>query len=411
MREDISQPSRPGKWFWAAIAIGAIIRAYLVLFTQGTYDVGIWWEHAIGVRNLGLIGYYHADSSMNHPPFISVVMSLLLSAAKASGIPFRILLRAPFAILDAGTALLLLNLLRNKRYRFAAVACYWLHPLAIIFSSYHGNTDSAVAFFLLLCVWLLSKEKIIWAGVVLGASFWVKLPGILVIPVFILFVQGWRRRLIFLCAVAVIAVSTYLPALCQDASVVYKNVLAYRGQRVYTTEGVTVWGISGVIEQSGVTFPKWHDTTQAIAQFYLRHNTWFYAVPLALIILLRRSKRTVEDLGATVAQVYVALYGFLNFFSFQYFAWSVPFWFFTPLWFVVPATVLAGGYVYLLYWFVCDNALLLGPWDFMGHPHWPELLIVFKNLAILFFFISGCVFLIAAIYRQIVHADSPAGSG
>jgi hypothetical protein len=38
-------------------------------------------------------------------------------------------------------------LLPVSRYRFVAAASYWLNPLSITFSAYHGNTDSAVGFF------------------------------------------------------------------------------------------------------------------------------------------------------------------------------------------------------------------------------------------------------------------------
>ncbi len=66
--------------------------------------------------------------------------------------------------------LILLVLLRQKRWRFVTVAAYLLNPLAIIFSAYHGNTDSAVAAFALLCVWALSKGNVIGAGAALGAG-------------------------------------------------------------------------------------------------------------------------------------------------------------------------------------------------------------------------------------------------
>src|ERR1700687_5511970 len=92
---------RPSVWFWSTIALGAGIRLYLVLFTEGTSDVELWEENARGVHQLGLIGYYHAEPTANHPPFIFELESFLCQAATTSRIPFRILLRAPFAILDA----------------------------------------------------------------------------------------------------------------------------------------------------------------------------------------------------------------------------------------------------------------------------------------------------------------------
>src|SRR2546426_12579922 len=57
---------RPGIWFWVVIALGAALRFYCVIFTEGTQDVEIWERHARDVREHGLIGYYHGDTSANH---------------------------------------------------------------------------------------------------------------------------------------------------------------------------------------------------------------------------------------------------------------------------------------------------------------------------------------------------------
>ena len=119
-------------WFWVAITIGIAIRIYLVGFTEGTYDVNIWEQHARGVSELGLVSYYHSNPKANHPPFILEVESLLWRGAQASGVPFRIFLRAPFAIVDAVSAILLFNLLGPHRSRFAFVPMYWLAPLPLI---------------------------------------------------------------------------------------------------------------------------------------------------------------------------------------------------------------------------------------------------------------------------------------
>src|SRR2546423_10313086 len=89
--------SRPGSWLWVVVALGAALRFYLVVFTDGTQDVSIWERHARDVHDHGLIGHYHGDPSANHPPVVSEVESLFLRAADATGIPFGILLRAPFA--------------------------------------------------------------------------------------------------------------------------------------------------------------------------------------------------------------------------------------------------------------------------------------------------------------------------
>lgn len=392
--------SRPGSWFWSAIVIGAAIRFYLVVFTQGTYDVPIWERHARAVNERGLIGYYRADTTANHAPFISEVEALLVRAADATGIPFRIWLRAPFALLDAATAFLLLLLLRPSAWRFVLAAGYWLNPLALILSAYHGNTDCAVAFFLLLSVWLLSKEKTIPAAIAIGASLWIKLPGILAIPALVFFVQGWRRRLLFLAVAGIVALSTYLPALIQDAPTVYANVFGYRAQNLHTVAGESAWGPRVLLFSIIASPEKWPSASHQPILFYLEHGWKFSIALVVLLSWLRRGQRSVHSLCATIAMSYLAVYAFSDGWSFQYFAWSLPFWFFLPAWFFIPGILLAGGYFYSLYWYLCGNPWLRGWWDFANHLHWPPVVIWLRNLATAFFFLAACVLLASTMWQQ-----------
>lgn len=392
--------TRAGIWFWAAIALGAALRLYLLIFTQGTEDVAIWERHASNVQQFGLIGYYRFDESPNHPPIISYLESLVLRAAQVSGIPFRVLHRAPFALIDAGTTFLLIAASRTSRWRFARAAGYWLNPLAIIFSAYHGNTDTAIPFFLLLCVWLLSKQQLIGGAVAAGASLWIKLPGLLAIPALVLFVRGWRQRLIFLVVAGVTAASTYLPAVLMDTKALFGTVFAYRGLPIHTTAYIPVWGPKVLLFSIIAAPSKWPEQTHAPILFFLDHS-WQFALILAfLLVWLRRSRRSVPDVCATMGMLYVVVYGFSDNWAFQYFAWSLPFWFFLSPWFFGPATALGTAYIYSLYWLLCGSPWLLGKWDFIGHPYWPPLVLGFRDFAFLFFFISACVFLVSAMYKK-----------
>ncbi len=392
---------RPAWWFWAAVFIGLAVRIYFVVFTEGTTDVAAWQSHAAGVAEKGLIGYYHANKEMNHPPFISIIMSWLWGISQKTDIPFRILLRAPFAMLDAGTAILLLHTFCKSRYRFLIAAGYWLHPLAIIFSAYHGNTDSSVAFFLMLCVFLLSKGKVVWAGAALGTSLWIKLPGILAVPALVFFMPNWRERLKFLSVFGVAGVLSYIPAILIDPAVVYMNVFGYEGRIVVTTAQTPTWGPMIFLMPFFNSLPlDWRMRLGEGVLFLSRRGAWLAIVLIVFLSWLRRSRKTIRDLGITLAAMYTILYSFSNSWSFQYFAWSIPFWFFAPPMFLIAATFLAGGYVYLLYWLLCGNPFLLGKWDFLGHPHWPKLIEMFRNSAWLFFFLSAMIFLIAAVYNE-----------
>jgi Glycosyltransferase family 87 len=391
--------SRAGVWFWTAIVLGAAIRFYLIVFTEGTFDAVLWEGHSRDVINRGVVGCYHVNGSANHPPFISEMEALLLRMSDATDISYRIFLRAPFALFDAGGAFLLLMLLAASPWRFVIAACYWLTPLAIILSAYHGNVDSAVGFFLLLSVWLLSKEKTVIAAAALGMSLWIKLPGVLAIPALALFVQGWRQRLWFLGVVGIVGVIGYFPALIQDAHVIYRNVLSYRGQNLHTTAGVSTWGPRVLLFSVIASPSKWPIATRAPILFSLAHG-WQIGLAFALLISwLRRFRRSAVELGATIAINYVIICALSDGFSFQYFAWSLPLWFLLPAGFCAPAVFLTSAYVYSLYWFLCGNGWLLGQWDFVGHPYWPPFILWFRNAAYLVFFISAVWFLLSEIWQ------------
>jgi hypothetical protein len=392
--------SRSAIWFWVVITLGTALRFYLVVFTEGTQDVAIWERHARDVRDHGLIGYYHGDPSANHPPFITEVESLLLRVQDITGVPFRILLRAPFALLDAGTASLMLLLLGECRWRFLVAAAYWLNPLSIIFSAYHGNSDSAVAFFLVFCVWLLSKDRLLAGAIALGVSLWIKLPTLLALPALVLFIPDWRRRFQFLLINGIVGLTTYVPALIQDPAIIFTNVFGYRPQLLHTTAGIPAWG-TRVLFFSLVAPPShWPQAFHAPILFVLA-NGWFIAVVLALLIIwLRHSKRSVSQVCASIAGTYLLIAVLSEGFSFQYFAWSLPFWFFLPRWFFIPAIVLVSGYIYFLYWYLCGNPWLLGVWDFIGHPYWPSLIIALRNAAYLLFCAGAIWFVISGFVKS-----------
>jgi Gpi18-like mannosyltransferase len=389
---------------------GMAVRIYLAVFTEGTYDVGIWQEHAEGVQKYGLVGYYHLKEGMNHPPFISLAISTLARLGPITGIPFRVLFRAPFIAVDCGIVVLLLCMLRGSRHRFLLASFYWLNPLAIIFSAYHGNTDLAMAFFVLFSVYLLGCEEIIWAGVLFGVSLWIKLPALLAVPALVLFLPRWRRRFVFVAVAGAAAISTYLPALLADPAIVCARVFGYHGQLIQTSAGIPSWGPEIFLAYFDPASPAWHARVWPAIMFFFHHNMSFCLGLILLLCWLRRSRRTTRELAVTITGVYAIMYGFSKHWAFQYFAWSVPLWCLADPAFAVAATAFSGGYIYLLYAFLCGNPWLLGKWDFMGHPFWPERVLVLRDAALVFFEISTCVLLACAAVAETARLRAPTRS-
>jgi hypothetical protein len=386
--------------FWAAIFIGGALRIYCVIFTTGTSDMEDWEDHAQQVVNRGLIGYYHANSFANHPPFISTVAGLILQISALTHIPFRILFRAPFVILDAGNALLLFLLLPESRWRLFATACYWVSPAAIIISAYHGNTDTAMSFFVLFAVWLATRERVLGSGLAFGASFWIKLPTILALPALLIVFRRWRLRMLFLSAALVTAAITYLPALFQDYKIVLTNVFGYRGLILQTATGIPLWGPSVLLFSTVAPIQAWPETYLRPVLFVLQRSWGIAIVAMILLAWLRRKSASAPEICATIGMSYAVLFGFSDYWAFQYFGWALPFWFFLRCWFSVSAVFLTSIYLYSLHWLFSGSPWLLGRWDFVGHPDLPVPILVIRDVTVTFFFLSACFFLVRAFWTE-----------
>jgi hypothetical protein len=388
-----------GSWFWLAVALGFLLRAYLILFTPGTDDIPIWESHAGWTTQHGLIGYYGFQEVFNHPPFIGRVLSEVWQLAKSVDIPFRIPHRAIFSLFDLGNALLLLRLFRSSPWKYAIFAGYWLNPLAIIFSSYHGNTDTAVAFFVLLATSFAVERRAVLAGAAIGVGLWFKLPTVLAIPALFFFFSG-RASLVFGTVALVVGATTYLTTAIQAWDLLYMRVLAYPGLDIVTPGGVPVWGfwnVFGIIDTSPEVVRA---PARVMIAFHRDHNSVVSILPVGLYAFLRRHELDPRELGVTICGSFMIFYGLTNFWAYQYLAWVLPFLIFPGIRFSVAATVFLFGFIYSLYTMLCGNPYLIGKWDFNAYPFWPSYLLRLRDFAVLFCLLSGATFFYQAARQE-----------
>jgi len=367
-----------GAWFWLLLALGAAVRVYFVAATPGTHDVTVWTVHARYADRNGLEAFYARSDVSNHPPPVVAVMSALWSAEEAAGIPFRVSLRAPFAILDAANALLIAFLLRGHPVRLAAAAAYWVAPLPMIFSAYHGNTDTAVAFFTLLAVLAAARGRPHWAGAALGLGLWVKLPVILAAPALLFALPTWRERMrLGTTAVAVAAIG-YAPALVAYPELLLARVFGYPGLVATSHGGTPIWGLWNVAGAA----TRLPESIGAFAALHLDHNAWPSLAPVVALAWLRRDRRGGPEIAATIGASLLLFYAFSMRLSFQYLAWACPFAVFLgPVRYAL-VSVVAGAYVYGVYAYVCDDPWLQGPWDWIGHPFFNTPILLLRDASV-----------------------------
>lgn len=397
---------QPGPWLWAALALGAGVRLFLVLATPGTDDVVIWQSHAGWTHQHGLVGYYERSEVFNHPPFIGKLLSEIWWIARGAEVPFRIPLRALFALVDAGNAWLLFRLFRESPWRYLTAVTYWLNPLAIIFSSYHGNTDTGVAFFILLAVSAAGRGRAGAAGAAIGVGLWLKLPVVLAVPAIFFAARGWRRKATFVAVSLLVGVSTYLPSLLEAPGLVYQRVIAYPGLYLHTPGGDPVWGIWYVLPR------VLRDALSDVAATHVLNNTLVTLAPIVVFAWLRRRETDVRGLAVTVCGSLMIFFGLTMKWAYQYLAWSIPLWVFVGPEFAIAATVVLGAFIYGLYAYLCGGPFLLGDWGNARHPFWPAPIVALRDLAVLFCFAAAGVFVAAASRREWLHRreEQPGGA-
>ncbi len=401
LRESTVDATQPlPNWFFGALAIGAVARLFLLSATPGTFDVDVWQIHTVVLEKKGLIDYYLGGAlQFNHPPPAALMMSGVAWFAKATGLSFAACLRFPFVLFDCATLVLLLRWLRGSPRREIVAAAFWLHPLAIIYSAYHGNTDSAVATFAVAGALFASRGNGALAGAMLGLGVWIKLPVILAGPALLLALPDKRQALRFCIAGGAVAVAGFAPALVMNARAVVDAVILYPGLEIRTGSGITTWGLLNLLPDMESLSTSTRLSLIDLRVFVTRWNSAIAIGPVLLLAWFRRGDMHpgATTLGTTLAACFALFYGFTNSWAFQYFAWSIPFWLLAPRWFAIGASLCATAYVYGLYAWLCGDPFLLGAWDFIGKPDWPGALIAARNVANVFFALSGLAFLVMAI--------------
>lgn len=393
---------RPGAWFWCALALGVAVRFALAWWSAGTTDVELWTQHASGVARQGLERYYKIAPEFNHPPPIAWAMARAWRLSSEWGLPFASVYRSFVALADVAALALLWRALRGHAARVPSVALYALSPLALALAGQHGNTDALLGAVLLACVVLAAGERAVLAGIVLGLSSWIKLPGLLAAPAIGFAFPRWRERCVCACVALAVAVVGFAPSyfaaqalaasspgtIPEGVNVMVERVFGYQGWYVRTTSDppTFVWGFKNFLFAGFGPDPRaWPSWARWWVDFSVlptvdRSRTVALAAMFALAFL-RRRQRTARELGVTVALSFVLFCGLVETWTFQYFAWGMAAWMLLRPSGVLLTHVVAGGYLYSVYAFVCGDWRLVATWDFLGHPHWPRWLTLWRDIA------------------------------
>lgn len=316
--------------FFALLIIGFGFRLSVTELTIGTTDVSFWSLWAGLIEEHGIIGAYAAHPYLNHPPLALAVLRSLSLASDAAGIALGDVLRHVQSISDMVTVAMIVLVARatGSVPPARAALLFFLSPVAMFVSSFHGNTDSLLVALVACAVLLKIQQRHVSAGCVLAVATGIKILPLLLLPLFIM--AGNRRaRISTLAAYSVVFILLFAPVILLGGPRVISNVFFYRG----FSGG---WGVAGIATTLSTVFPDHQPLLATLSGLYVASTTVLIVGSwVALLIVMWRRGRALPDAGrhlqlpGNVTGVFLLILFLAPGFGNQYLLWPLPFlWFF-----------------------------------------------------------------------------------
>ncbi|MFC4168380.1 glycosyltransferase 87 family protein [Teichococcus aestuarii] len=135
--------------------------------------------------------FYGPVMYLYHAPFL--LPGMLADRLAESGTIFTGMAMG-VSLLVADLALLLVLRRMNEGHDERVLLFYWLSPLVLFITYWHGDTDLVPTLLLALSLLLLQRNSPVWAGVVLGLGIGAKVSILAVVPFLVIFLWSHRRH-------------------------------------------------------------------------------------------------------------------------------------------------------------------------------------------------------------------------
>jgi hypothetical protein len=214
-----AHPGLDMTWLMAGM-VGVLARLFLWWFTIGTNDATVGFLLAPTIYSQGVIRSYD-DPYVNQPPPICIYGGRAWLWSRGDLITFARLMKL-WGLL--GEALSLWAL-----WRFAGPAAFaayaWL-PAAILVSGFHCNIDCLYAALLLVSAIAFDRERYLLSGLLMAASYNVKVLPALFAP--LLLIGAPNQNAFLRIAVAlVIGALPFVPFAIVGGPAMFRNVIGY----------------------------------------------------------------------------------------------------------------------------------------------------------------------------------------
>jgi dolichyl-phosphate-mannose-protein mannosyltransferase len=177
------------------LASGLILRLGLAFLPGFGVDIGTFQAWAGQLATNDPWNFYNTTGFTDYAPGYMYVLWLIGEANEAFHFTpdqYEYIIKIPAIIADIASAWLLYRILENEKpgIRLGAVALYVFFPASLLIGAIWGQVDSILAFFLLLSVYYIGKDKPVHGAVAYTIGFLVKPQAIAALP----FLAFWILR-------------------------------------------------------------------------------------------------------------------------------------------------------------------------------------------------------------------------
>lgn len=214
------------------ILLGLWARLFFAYHTTCNQDLVWWYGH---LEQIEKTGHIYKHTSYNYSPFwYYLAKTCYYISNKLSFFTFMFVVRAILTVVDLANLMMVINLAKLRKMPIVYTsAAFFLNPISIIITGYHGQIDTVSIFFLLTALYLSLKygRKSIYIGwFMLTLASIVKHQIIFQIPIFLAHVLKSNKRvvLLFLTSIVLFLLS-FGTFWIGGREAIIKNVFAYGG--------------------------------------------------------------------------------------------------------------------------------------------------------------------------------------
>ncbi len=315
------------------LAAGLALRLSLAFLPGFGVDIGTFQAWANQLANDGPWNFYNTTSFTDYAPGYMYVLWFIGEANQIFSFTpdqYEYILKLPSIIADIASAYLIYLMLAQQRpgVRLGATALYVLFPAALLIGPIWGQVDSILAFFLLLSVYYIGRDRPVHGAVAFTIGFLMKPQAIAALPFLAFWIirDNWGNwRPIILCTVVPLLVMLVLitpffefqPWRLVEVLYDATNVASYR---VNSFWAYNFWNFGGLFEQGFKcdlpgSCANSGDEARATEWYGIATRYWglaFFALAIGAVVGSLRKARGTGYLALGVALSVMAFYFFLT---------------------------------------------------------------------------------------------------